>query len=305
MTGDAGRGATGAAPASARLSEELRGLAARAGLSVTELAARTPYGKASWKGFLDGRKPVPRQAVDALCRLAGENGERLPALWELADLERWGRERPAESCGEQRAGGGRRAPERPGSEPVGEGGAGCPLGGERQVGRRHRTVTGFAVIAAVLGLVLSLATLVWPGEIGGHSVVPAGAGRSAGGVEVGCRGESCDGEDPEVMACHGGAERLDAGRASTAGGLEIRYSADCRAVWALVRRSRAGDRIELSAAADRVQRAAAAVGRVDVEGYLHTPMLGLPGASDRLGLRACLVHDSGAGRECVGVSAPR
>ncbi|MER6311075.1 helix-turn-helix transcriptional regulator, partial [Streptomyces sp. NPDC001657] len=67
---------------------ELRG---RTGLSLAALAARTPYSKSSWERYLNGKKLPPRDAVEALCRLAGEPAGRLLALWELADAAWSGR----------------------------------------------------------------------------------------------------------------------------------------------------------------------------------------------------------------------
>ncbi|GAA1934135.1 hypothetical protein GCM10009837_69990 [Streptomyces durmitorensis] len=39
---------------------------------------------AAWQRYLSGRRPPPRQAVAELCRVAGEDGERLCAHWEMA-----------------------------------------------------------------------------------------------------------------------------------------------------------------------------------------------------------------------------
>ncbi|MGW6774678.1 helix-turn-helix domain-containing protein [Streptomyces sp. NPDC055037] len=74
-----------------RLAGELSALRARTGLSLVALAGRTPYSKSSWQRYLNGTKPLPRQAVTALCALAGEPPGRLLALWELADAAWSGR----------------------------------------------------------------------------------------------------------------------------------------------------------------------------------------------------------------------
>ncbi|MFF5955955.1 helix-turn-helix domain-containing protein [Streptomyces luteogriseus] len=67
------------------LVEQLRALKDRTGLSLTELARRTAYSKSSWQRYLSGAKQPPRGAVQALCRMAGTEQVRLPALWDLAD----------------------------------------------------------------------------------------------------------------------------------------------------------------------------------------------------------------------------
>ncbi|MFD4572363.1 helix-turn-helix domain-containing protein [Streptomyces sp. NPDC058417] len=63
------------------------------GLSLASLAARTAYSKSSWQRYLNAVQPPPRQAVAALCRVAGLTGpdaERHGLRWELA-VEAWPR----------------------------------------------------------------------------------------------------------------------------------------------------------------------------------------------------------------------
>ncbi|MFF4602012.1 DUF2690 domain-containing protein [Streptomyces sp. NPDC001339] len=76
---------------SARLASGMRELRARTGLSLAALAAKTSYSKSSWERYLNGKKLPPRDAVEALCGLAGEPAGRLVALWELADAAWSGR----------------------------------------------------------------------------------------------------------------------------------------------------------------------------------------------------------------------
>jgi hypothetical protein len=73
--------------------EQLRELKDRTGLSLASLGARTAYSKSSWQRYLNGVQPPPRQAVTALCRvagLAGVDAERHCVRWELA-VEAWPR----------------------------------------------------------------------------------------------------------------------------------------------------------------------------------------------------------------------
>ncbi|WP_190139487.1 helix-turn-helix domain-containing protein, partial [Streptomyces longispororuber] len=91
---DAGRG--GAAPSAVPpaclpLAAALRELRERTGLSLEALGRRTAYSRSSWERYLNGKKPVPRKAVLALCALAEEPPGRLLALWELADAAWSGR----------------------------------------------------------------------------------------------------------------------------------------------------------------------------------------------------------------------
>ncbi|MEU6353959.1 helix-turn-helix transcriptional regulator [Streptomyces sp. NPDC047072] len=73
--------------------EQLRQLKDRTGLSLVALGARTAYSKSSWHRYLNAGQPPPRQAVAALCRIAGLDGpdaERFTVRWELA-VQAWPR----------------------------------------------------------------------------------------------------------------------------------------------------------------------------------------------------------------------
>lgn len=85
--------------------EQLRLLKDRTGLSLVALGAKTAYSKSSWHRYLNATQPPPRQAVAALCRIAGladTDAERFGVRWELA-VQAWPRPaKPAE--GEAAAG---------------------------------------------------------------------------------------------------------------------------------------------------------------------------------------------------------
>ncbi|MEU1182202.1 helix-turn-helix transcriptional regulator [Streptomyces sp. NPDC005820] len=77
--------------------ELLRQLKDGTGLSLASLGARTAYSKSSWQRYLNAVQPPPRQAVAALCQVAGLTGadaERHVVRWELA-VEAWPRPAPA------------------------------------------------------------------------------------------------------------------------------------------------------------------------------------------------------------------
>ena len=76
----------------------LRRLKDHGELSMRHLAAKTGYSAKSWERYLNGRSLPPREAVEAIARVAGEEPTRLLALHEVAS-EHWGRARgtaPAE-----------------------------------------------------------------------------------------------------------------------------------------------------------------------------------------------------------------
>ncbi|MCX4882707.1 Scr1 family TA system antitoxin-like transcriptional regulator [Streptomyces sp. NBC_00847] len=70
----------------------LRRLKDHSGLSLRQLAARTGYSPKSWERYLGARSLPPREAVEALARIGGEDPTRLLALQEVA-AEAWGRGR--------------------------------------------------------------------------------------------------------------------------------------------------------------------------------------------------------------------
>jgi hypothetical protein len=84
--------------------EQLRLLKDRTGLSLVALGSKTAYSKSSWHRYLNGTQPPPRQAVSALCRIAGlaeSDAERFVVRWELA-VQAW--PRPARPTEEQETG---------------------------------------------------------------------------------------------------------------------------------------------------------------------------------------------------------
>ncbi|MCW8384342.1 helix-turn-helix domain-containing protein [Streptomyces justiciae] len=77
--------------------EQLRRLKDATGLSLAALGARTAYSKSSWHRYLNAVQPPPRQAVTALCGIAGLGGpeaERVGVRWELA-VQAWPRQATA------------------------------------------------------------------------------------------------------------------------------------------------------------------------------------------------------------------
>ncbi|MCC3652148.1 XRE family transcriptional regulator [Streptomyces sp. S07_1.15] len=178
----------GLAPECARLAEELRELRKGTGLSLAALAERTPYSKSSWERYLNGKKQAPRQAVEALCRLAGERPERLLVLWDLADAEWSGRgafgsaaPRPprAARTPRGRTAGGRAGTEGPGTEGPGTEGPGTAVEAGRPPGAARGGADGAGTSAETAG-----------GAVAGSSA--AGTTRTAGtaGEAVAARPEA-------------------------------------------------------------------------------------------------------------------
>ncbi|MGP4089353.1 peptidoglycan-binding protein [Streptomyces sp. KR55] len=66
----------------------LRRLKDRSELGTRQLAAKTGYSARSWQRYLNGRSLPPREAVEAMARIGGDDPVRLLALHETA-AERW------------------------------------------------------------------------------------------------------------------------------------------------------------------------------------------------------------------------
>ncbi|WP_043470410.1 DUF2690 domain-containing protein [Kitasatospora sp. MBT66] len=70
-----------------RLTEELRAVKDATGLSLSELAARTHYSRASWERWLNGKRVITAQALEALVGAVDCDGPKLRGLWELTAAE--------------------------------------------------------------------------------------------------------------------------------------------------------------------------------------------------------------------------
>ncbi|MEU1785368.1 DUF2690 domain-containing protein [Streptomyces sparsogenes] len=271
---------TGSAPECVALAEGLRDVRARTGLSLAALAERTAYSKSSWERYVNGKKPVPRQAVEALCAIAGEPSGRLLALWELADAEWSGRARQTRPAG----------PPPPAPAPAGAGGTTAADGRAR---RRRLLTVGVGVTALAAAAVIAP---VW-GWSRPSAEQPTNLASPALDPAPGCQGKACDGKDPDAMLC-GLPGRVDSlgpqHRTRTGAGVEIRYSKVCAAAWGRIWHAKIGDTIEISAPGTR-PRGIVVRDTADTGVYRFTPMVGAP---DRTGLRLCFIPASGTGREC-------
>ncbi|MGW1107686.1 helix-turn-helix domain-containing protein [Streptomyces sp. NPDC002540] len=67
---------------------QLRRLKDHSDLSLAALASRTSYSRSSWERYLNGKKPVPRRAVEELARVCGTEPTRLIVLYDVAERAR-------------------------------------------------------------------------------------------------------------------------------------------------------------------------------------------------------------------------
>ncbi|MFI9808797.1 XRE family transcriptional regulator [Streptomyces sp. NPDC052301] len=179
---------------------ELRELKDGTGLSLAALAARTPYSKSAWHRYLSGGTLPPRQAVEALCGLAGTDPEAVLALWDAAEAA---------------------APADPPEEAAAR-------------GRRPRALRRFPpwLPLSALGL-LGVATTVAAAVALSGRPATAPAGQPLSAVPH-CHGRSCQGESADASVC---ARDARTAATVTAPGYAVllRHSPACGTAWAEVR----------------------------------------------------------------------
>ncbi|MFD7919804.1 DUF2690 domain-containing protein [Streptomyces sp. NPDC059740] len=282
---------SGAGPASTRLAAALSELRARTGLSLTALAARTPYSKSSWGRYLDGKQLAPRRAVESLCGIAEEPPARLVALWELADLEWSGRHRTSAAPSHEDP----PAPAGPVEEPRDQDGT----VGKRPTPGRPTRRTGFRVWALVAaGCGVAVGAALWAlSLLGARAEGPAAQAVPSPLPTAACDARKCTGANPEMMGCvvSGRVHRLGPVHPTSNGArLSLVYSERCHAAWALVWKTRVGDVVTVSIPGSGSQRVEVA-DRYDAESPLFTPMVD---GNDLTGLRACFTPGHGRHTEC-------
>ncbi|MDQ1017265.1 peptidoglycan-binding protein [Streptomyces afghaniensis] len=149
-------------PCVRQLVVRLRQVKDHSGLSLRRLAAKTGYSTSSWERYLAGRSLPPREAVEAMARLGGDDPTRLLALHEVA-TEAWGKgadpadgvdgtDRAERAEGADRADRADRQGETSGSGPGTEPGTGAP--------RPHSRALRITLAAGSVALVLAVAAAV-------------------------------------------------------------------------------------------------------------------------------------------------
>ncbi|MFE0330719.1 peptidoglycan-binding protein [Streptomyces sp. NPDC058960] len=132
----------------------LRRLKDHGDLSMQRLAAKTGYSQKSWERYLNGRSLPPREAVEALAQVGGEDPTRLLVLHELA-AEGWEKRRRgtpvAEADGEE-----------PSAAEAGPSSADdeTPSAADGEAARPHGRPLRIAVAAGSVALVLAVVSAV-------------------------------------------------------------------------------------------------------------------------------------------------
>lgn len=231
------------------LTERLRLLKRRTGLSLAALAAVTPFSKSTWHRYLNGAQLPPRAAVEALARLARTDPGALLSLWDTAVQEQ---SRPSATPPAQ--------PPVPAAPPV------PPTPPVPSVRPRRLRAPARALVALA-----AMATTV---------AVTAGAADVLDHTVASCRGSGCQGALPSSETCARDARTESVvNRARQV--VLLRYSPSCATVWSEVR-TRVGGSREISIRAGQDELSAEYPGDRS-DGY-SSPMLATP---DPRGAQAC------------------
>ncbi|MGW2043579.1 DUF2690 domain-containing protein [Streptomyces sp. NPDC001858] len=274
------------APGGARLTAALKELKDRTGLSLARLAAGTTFSKSSWERYLNGRSLPPRQAVQELCRLAGEPDGRCLALWEIAKSEL--------SATPQGGGPKEPPPQAPPPLPSPPASPTPPPEESTPVPVGHRGAAAAAILASVCAVAfgaVALTLLLLPER---NPAPRPSATPSAGGPQ--CRATACEGKSPAAMNCGASPDTLAEHVTATGASIQLRYSRVCGTSWARMWGARIGDRVESRAAGSAVRPHVARVeNQVQADTYVTTAM-----TATVLGtvVEACFMPVAGDGKEC-------
>ncbi|MFF2955492.1 DUF2690 domain-containing protein [Kitasatospora sp. NPDC057965] len=267
-----------------RLTEELRAVKDATGLSLSELAARTHYSRASWERWLNGKRIVTEQALDALIGTVECDGPALRALWDLTAAEVAAA--PGEASAEAEAGASVEPEAEPeavpdttpdaATGPVGAADAEPAEGaGPETRPARRRPLLALVSAAVVVALLLALAGLqafsgdgADDGAAPTAATVPASAPASsppaastpppvpanpAPDVPT-CQALGCVHKDPRPTGCGGDARTLlttNVGKVV----VYLRYSQKCQAAWAGISEGQPGDQATITTSAGESETA--------------------------------------------------
>lgn len=199
------------------LTEELRVLKERTGLSLDGLARKTPYSKSAWHRYLNGEKLPPRSAVVALGQVAGADLERLLAVYEAAYQAR-NAPAPVSAAAVP-------APPTPPTPPA-------PLPAER-TGPVRKILRGAGVLRTAGALVALTALVATMGAAASIVQIPARGERTDEHASAACHGHRCQGRYPWRFGCNRDA-RAESTHVGTTYTVRLRFSPSCGTVWSEV-----------------------------------------------------------------------
>ncbi|MER6361480.1 DUF2690 domain-containing protein [Kitasatospora sp. NPDC001527] len=259
-----------------RLTEELRTVKDTTGLSLSELAARTHYSRASWERWLNGKRVVTEQALEALIGAVECDGPALRALWAetAAAGTAPGEAEPAGGdAADAVAETGAEAEAEVDAETGAETGAVPEASAAAPAGRRVRRPVALVAASVVVALLVALvgtrlvssdgddttptaATVPPSAPASGTSPASAPAAVPANPAPPvpACQALGCTHKDPKVTGCGGDARTLlttNVGKVV----VYLRYSQKCQAAWAAITEGQPGDQATITTSAGESETA--------------------------------------------------
>ncbi|MFD8702556.1 DUF2690 domain-containing protein [Kitasatospora sp. NPDC059648] len=235
------------------LAEELRAIKDAAGLSLSELAGRTHYSRASWERWLNGKRVVTEQALEALIGAVDCDAAALRRLWRQA-TERAAEATTGEATTAGAAAAGQTAEEaatvgEPAAEPADGDGAvpaepaptaeeapgPAPAGPAVVWWRRPVALVSGAVVLALLLVLVGLRVSRHDDEASAADAPAptAPAVAKPAPSDPPCRAVGCAHKDPKTTGCGKDARTL---QTQVIGKVVVylRYSRACQAAWAAI-----------------------------------------------------------------------
>ncbi|MFF7457325.1 DUF2690 domain-containing protein [Kitasatospora sp. NPDC008115] len=273
------------------LTEELRAVKDATGLSLSELAARTHYSRASWERWLNGKRIITEQALDALIGAVECDGPALRALWERTAAAGAAGDAAADrgplvdgvAAGDAEAAAEAVPDPVPDTAPDPEAGQEAdPVAGQDpepapEPGARDARRRPVALVAASVAVALLLALLgvrLFSSSGGQDGAAPTAATVPASAPASGtapvspsaavpanpapsvpaCQALGCAHKDPKATGCGGDARTLlttNIGKVV----VYLRYSLKCQAAWAAITEGQPGDQATISTSAGETETA--------------------------------------------------
>jgi transcriptional regulator with XRE-family HTH domain len=235
---------------SRRLTEELRAIKDRSGLSLTQIGARTHYSKASWERWFNGKRLITEQALESLAVTVDESARLLKPLLEQALREtetdaatdETAAPTPAPAVAQVAAAtvAPLAQPAPPAVEAAPEAAAAPPAPARSRAegwSRHLRTAlvsAASALIGAAVGAYVAAPDAAPSAQaLGAHS--PAAASASSP-----CAGLGCSGKDPQSTGCVKDDKTLITDHVGTII-IYLHYSARCHAAWGGLTNAEPGD----------------------------------------------------------------
>jgi len=228
------------------LTEELRAVKDRSGLSLSEMATATHYSRASWERWLNGKRLI---TPEGLRTLAACTDADLTRLQGLLDLAAWEAAQSAHSAGEgtdpAATGPSAEGPEERAGHPAPAPASLSPAGAGAGAVRQARTVRP-AVLAGAAGVLLVvLAVLVLTTRIGAADGTRSAPAAAVSAVRATlppptCQGIGCAGKDPQSTGCEQDDHTITTSHIGTVI-IYLHYSPRCQAAWSGVTDGAPGD----------------------------------------------------------------